>query len=350
MARAEWRTLLWGGLLALLQASDPRGLAQVSPELQQFFQRDAALSQDEIHAINQGQAIAKEMPSRKPDEVFLLGAIYVRASPESYLKFATDFERMRTLPGTLAFGTFSEPPKLADVRGFAFDDDDLSAIKNCRPGNCLIQMPGTAMAELQQSIDWSSPAAGERVNGLLRRAVVERLLTYQREGNLALGTYDDKKHSTDVAAQFAYMLSYSKALPAYLPEFYNYLLAYPNAKPANVDDAFYWARVKFGLKPTLRVVHMLVRHGADKESVAYAIAQKQLYASHYFETALDLSFCIRPKNPQERGFYLVMALASEQKGLSGFKGSVVRDAAVGRSLDRLKNSLVFIKNQLERRR
>jgi len=30
-----------------------------------------------------------------------------------------------------------------------------------------------------------------------------------------------------------------------------------------------------------------------KHEIAYAIAEKQLYSSHYFETALDLSFCIR---------------------------------------------------------
>jgi hypothetical protein len=41
-----------------------------------------------------------------------------------------------------------------------------------------------------------------------------------------------------VPQQFAYMLSYDKALPERLPDFYHYLLAYPNAKPANVEDTF----------------------------------------------------------------------------------------------------------------
>jgi hypothetical protein len=39
--------------------------------------------------------------------------------------------------------------------------------------------------------------------------------------------------------QFAYMLSYSKVLTERLPDFYQYLLAYPNATPANVEDKFY---------------------------------------------------------------------------------------------------------------
>jgi hypothetical protein len=33
--------------------------------------------------------------------------------------------------------------------------------------------------------------------------------------------------------------------------------------------------------------------GEAGSDLAYAIAEKQLYASHYFQTALDLTFCIR---------------------------------------------------------
>jgi hypothetical protein len=40
--------------------------------------------------------------------------------------------------------------------------------------------------------------------------------------------YNDKRDPTDVARQFEFMLSYSEALPARLPQFYNYLLRYPN--------------------------------------------------------------------------------------------------------------------------
>jgi len=88
------------------------------------------------------------------------------------------------------------------------------------------------------------------------------------------------------------MLSYSRALPKYLPDFYEYLLTYPTGKPAEVEDTFYWAKVKFGLKPTLRVVHVLTMHGKTPAEPSYTIAEKQLYSSHYFETALDLTFCV----------------------------------------------------------
>jgi hypothetical protein len=318
-----------------------------SPDLKTFFQQDIGLSPDQIAAIRSGQAVAKVLPSRTPAEVFLFGAIYIHAAPASYVKFAHDFDRLRKLPGYLALGVFSNPPQPSDLKDFSFDSDDIKGLKNCKPSDCVIQLPATSMEEFQKSIDWSAADVDEQVNQRLQKAALQRLLAYQREGNQVLGTYNDKRDPTEVPKQFAYMLSYSKALPERLPDFYHYLLAYPNARPANVDDTFYWARVKFGLKPTLRVVQVVTMRGEPSDPVAYAIAEKQLYSSHYFETALDLSFCIRDTDDPKPGFYLIMAMGSEQAGLTGVKGSVVRKVAVGRSASNLQNALTTIRIALE---
>jgi len=107
--------------------------------------------------------------------------------------------------------------------------------------------------------------------------------------------------------------------------------------------------VKFGLKPTLRVVQIVTMRGDPAGQVAYAVAEKPLYSSHYFETALDLSFCVRGDNDSKQpGFYLIMALGSEQAGLTGPKRSIVRKVAVGRSVSNFQNALTNIKNTLER--
>jgi len=335
-------------LLVLIAAAALPGSSQLNPDLQTFFQQDLGLSQDQIASIRSGQPVAKTMPSRTPAEVFLVGAIYIHATPESYLQFARDFERLRKLPNYLALGVFSNPPQLSDLKGFSLDSDEIKALQKCTPGDCELQMPASSIEEFQQSVDWSATDVNAQVNRLLQKTALQRMLAYQREGNQALGVYNDKRNPTEVPQQFAYMLSYSKALPERLPDFYQYLLAYPNGKPANVEDTFYWARVKFGLKPTLRVVQVVTMRGSPADQVAYAIAEKQLYSSHYFETALDLSFCVRGNDdPKQPGFYLIMAMGSEQAGLTGLKGSIVRKAAVGRSVSNLRDALATIRNTLE---
>jgi len=334
-------------LLAVVSITSAPCWSQSRLDLEAFFRQNIGLTADEITAIREGQAVTKNLPPRTPAEVFLFGAAYVQAAPESYVQYVRDLERLRKLPEYLALGVTHTPPRLADWKGLSLDSDDIRALGKCKPGDCLIQLPASSIGELHRTIDWSAPDVNERVNQLLQKTAPQFLQAYQRDGNQVLGVYNDKRDPIEVGLQFAYMLSYAKALPERLPDLYNYLLSYPDKKPANVDDAFYWAKVKFGLKPTLRIVHVVTMRGNPGEHLAYAVAEKQLYASHYFETALDLSFCIRGEDPQRPGFYLVTTMGSEQAGLTGPKGSIVRKAAVGRSLSNLRDALTKVRTTLE---
>jgi hypothetical protein len=57
--------------------------------------------------------------------------------------------------------------------------------------------------------------------------------------------------------------------------------------------------------------------GGSASEVAYAIAEKRLYSSHYLETALDLTSCDRDTyDPKRPGFYLIKAMGSKQAGLT----------------------------------
>jgi len=322
--------------------------SQTSSELNTYFQQNVGLSQDQVAAIRGGQAVAKVAKSRIPDEIFIFGAVYVKAPPERYLKLAYDFDRLRQIPGYEAIEKFSNPPQLSDLKGYDYDSEDIKALKKCEPDDCELQVPASSLERLQKSVDLSAPDAEEKVNQYLHGIVIERLLAYQKEGNQALGVYNDKKNPTKVSEQFKYMLSYSQLLPKIIPDMYNYLLNYPKAKPANVEDMFYWDKVKFGLKPTLRVVQVVGMQGNNPHEPTYTIAEKQLYASHYFETALDLTFCVSGDDPKQSGFYLIKFMGSEQAGLTGFKGSIVRKVAVGRSASSLEKSLMAIKDTLEK--
>jgi len=301
----------------LIVGSAAFAISQTAPEVQTYF-KDIGLSEDQITAIRNGQPVAKTLDSRTPAEIFVFGAVYVNAAPESYLKFANDFDRLRKLPEYLALEEFSIPPQSSDLKGFTFDSDDLKGLKSCKPSNCQIQLPASTIEQLHQSIDWSASDADEQVSQFVQKLALQRLITYQKDGNQILGAvYNDKNEPTNVSEQFKYMLSHGSTLSKRLPEFYNYLLAYPDSRPANVENTFYWDKVKFGLKPTLRIVHVVTMHGKTAQEPAVAIAEKQLYSSHYFETALDLTFCIGVSENPQPGFYLIKVMGSEQAGLTG---------------------------------
>jgi len=335
-------------LLALMLAAVAPGFSDPDLDLHTFFRQDIGLSEDDIAAIRSGKPVAKALTSRAPAEVFLFAAVYVNATPEAYYRFARDVNQMRKIPYTMGLQVLSNPPQLSDFKTFSFDDDDVQALKSCQPGDCAIQLPANTIQELQRSINWSASDVDAQVNQFLQKTALAHVLAYQRGGNQVLGVYNDKPDPTEVAQQFAYMLSYVKIFPERLPTFYHYLLSYPNAKPANVDNMFYWSKVEFGMKPTLRIVQDVSMRGKPSDDIAYAFAEKQLYSSHYFETALDMSFCVRgSKDPAHPGFYLIVAMGSEQAGLTGVKGTIIRHVAVGRSVSNLEEQLGEIKGTLE---
>ena len=95
-------------------------------------------------------------------------------------------------------------------------------------------------------------------------------------------------------------------------------------------------------------MQQLTYRGGSPVDPTYAVALKQLYASHYFQTALDLTVCKRDAGrSNERGFYLITVKASQQAGLTGLKGSIVRKVAVGKTRSALEDTLTAIKQKLE---
>jgi hypothetical protein len=335
-------------MVVLIAATVAPCWSQGDSDLQTFFKKYVGLSQDEIEDIQHGRTIAKVAESPTPDEVLIFGAVYIEATPESYLKLAGDIDELRKMPSFVAIQKFSDPPKLSDLNGFALEQGDIQALKACKPGHCEVQLPAESMEQVQRSVDWSAPDVTAQVNRLARQMALELLLTYMRGGNYSLGAYRDKKRPTEVAETFESLLSQAKALPVYLPDLDRYLLEYPELKLENAESQFYWEKVNFGLKPTLRIVHAIVYRGAEPSEPAYAVALKQIYSSHYFQTALDLTFCVRDtERPNQRGFYLITLKGSQQAGLTGFKGGIVRNVAVGKTRSSLERALARIKERLE---
>jgi len=337
---ALFALLLWpcGGSGAAEDAAEPR----------KFFHEFVGLNDDQIREIHEGKAVAKILDSPTADQVFVFGSVYINSTPERYLKFASDLDALRKLPSYLALRKFSDPPQLSDLAGFTMDEEDFKQLKNCKPGHCEVQLPSEAMEEFQRSVNWDAPDANDQADRLAQQMALQALLHYQQGGNSALGTYRDKNHPAAVAETFASLLSRSKALPVYLPQLREYLLNYPKTDSSQIESQFYWEKVNFGLKPTIRIVQAVLFRGVSPTDPEYAVAVKQLYASHYFESALDLTVCVRDRqktNPS--GFYLITLKGSQQAGLTGFKGGIVRKVAVDKTRSSLEKAMASIKQKLE---
>jgi hypothetical protein len=345
------KTILRAALLTLVLFPLGEGRSQVkdnAAEPNRFYRDFVGLTDEQIREIHEGKAIAKILDSPTADQVFVFGSVYIRSTPERYLTFASDLDELHKLPSYLAIQQFSSPPQLTDLEGFTIDSEDFKELKDCKPGHCKFQLPAERMDEFQRSIDWSAPDAADQVNRLAQKMALQALLDYRQGGNVALGAYRDKSHPAAVAETFASLVERTKGLPVYLPELRDYLLNYPKTDSSNIESHFYWERVNFGLKPTFRMVQAVVYHGKSSTEPVYAVALKQLYASHYFETALDLTVCVKDLQASDHpGFYLITMKGSQQAGLTGLKGGIVRKVAVDKTRSSLEKALASIKQKLE---
>src|SRR5258708_2157033 len=167
--------------------------------------------------------------------------------------------------------------------------------------------------------------------------------------SLNLQTFSqDKEKPARVAEQFQTMIDRASELPNVLPELRRYLLKYPKAELTGADSFFYWEKVAFAMKPTIRVNHAVIYRGRTQGRDFAVVAIKQLYATHYFHTALDMSVCGDDGSAAApRGFYLLTLKGSQQEGLTGVKGSMLRKIVVDKTRSSLESALASIKRTVE---
>jgi hypothetical protein len=306
-----------------------------------------ALAPEEIVAIDAGRPVAKVLSWGTPSEVYVFGAVHVDAPLDVYIKNVRDVARLSAAPGYLGAGEFHDEPVAADLTAVVLDADDVNALKDCKDGSCDVQLPVAAIEAFRDRIDWSRSDVDAQVNRLARPMLLRLLEAYRRGGNRALGEYRDKKNPARIADQFETMLQRATVLPDVLPELRQYLVDYPSAALPGADSYFYWEKVDFGLKPTIRLNHAVIYRGRAQGRDFATVAIKQLYATHYFHTALDVSACVTDGTAGRPGFYLLTVKGSHQEGLTGVRGSLLRKVVVGKTRDSLERALAAIKRTVE---
>jgi len=120
-------------------------VGQAGREPYTFFKESIGLQDDQIAVIQSGKPVTKVISSKTPSEIAVFGAIYINASPEEYLKAAQNVDALRKSANYLGVRRFSSPPRLSDLEGFALDEDDIKDLKECKPGNCDLQLPSESI-------------------------------------------------------------------------------------------------------------------------------------------------------------------------------------------------------------
>jgi hypothetical protein len=337
------------GLAAVLAplarpAAQPRGF--VDRLLRERMQFSAA----DVRALESGVAVTRSLETPVRQEIAHFGVVYVNAPASRFLERFRDIERFEKGPGVPQLGRFSDIPNADDAAALTLHADDIEALSACRPAHCDVKLTAAAITRFRTEMDWRSPNAARRATEITREMMAELVRAYQANGNAALGHYADGGEPLAVADQFRALLASVEQLPAPVPALFAYLADYPKGRPPGAEDIFYWTVVNFGLKPTIRVNHVVIypMPEAAPYGLSHAIAIKQLYASHYFHTTLELRFLVDDDRPGREGFYLLSITRARTDGMTGLRGLVLRPIVSRRSRDAVRGYLEYVKRQVER--
>jgi len=309
-------------------------------------------SPSDLGRAEAGKAVAKIVPTGRPDDVRMAGVVLVHVSSADFIRAFRDIEHFEIGKEVRRTGRFSSPPAESDFVGYHLPDLTRADLAACRPGNCAYKFSAQEMEDLQTKVDWSAPAASERAEEMIHKMLIARLLDYQQRGDAALDVYYDTRAPYSVAQGLHSLMGAETRLWSTFPDLLRYAENYPKDKPPNTDDFFYWQEAAFGLRHVERVQHVIIQK-VPRPSVDphYAIISKMLFATHYFRAAIQFNYVYPVRTSAgEPAVYFVAAQRSYVDGLTGAKGAIVRHIADSRSPARLEANLDLARQQLERAR
>jgi len=335
--------------LALLSAAVALTLVQTRSaapgfpaDLEAYFAKYVKMDANARAQLLAGTPVTKMLESDPSKEVAVFGAVWVNAPVERYLAAVRDIEHFESGGAFRVTKKLSTPPRIEDFARLSLPDEDIKDLRSCRVSQCDVKLGATAIDRMRRDIDWTAADAREQANRLARQIAFEYATEYLQGGNAELAVYRDADRPTFVAKEFEELVSHLPELSDFVPKVRQYLLGYPHATLPNSESFLYWQDADFGLKPTIRISHLVM---AQDESGAI-VASKMLYATHYFWTALELRVLVR--DPQRGpGFWFVTESRSRSDGLSGFVGRVIRGKVRGEAEKGTAAQLRVTKTRLE---
>jgi hypothetical protein len=313
------------------------------PRLGAYLRNHVRLTDVELTSLAAGAPVTKLLDADPATEVAVFGAVWVAAPAQLYVDAVKDIESFERGGSFRVTKKISEPARLEDFAALELPDDDVDDLRTCRPGDCELKVSQESIDRLRKEVNWSKPSARTDLERLFRQVAVDYVNAYREGGNARLAVYRDAARPTFVAVEFESLVNRMPELTNYLPELRRYLLEYPKYSLPASTSFVYWQEASFGLKPTIRINHVVIADGEE----GIAVASKQLYASHYFWTALELRVLV-PDPSRGQGFWFVTVNRSRSDGLGGFVGRMIRGKVRGEATSGMQAVLKVTKTNLER--
>jgi hypothetical protein len=303
---------------------------------------------DDRRQLDRGESIARILQGQD-GQVAVFAAVAVDIDADRLVAWMRRIEDLKRSSYVLAIGRFSDPPRLEDLAGLALDDDELSAIRRCQPGDCALKLAGAEMSELRRTADEAQSAWKPTLQRAFRELILRRVTAYIARGQSALPVYQNEERPVRSAARLTALVGQLAFLNERLPDFAGYLADYPRRRPPSVESFLYWSKERLGSKASVGVTHVSILRPAAAVGAPIGpevvVAGEQIFTTRYVNASVGMTTLIGDEHGHRH--YVTYLNRSDVSVLGGPFGGIVRWIVQRRVKAEAGDVLLGLKQRLE---
>lgn len=299
---------------------------------------------DDVRRVRTGGVVSRSLSTRDGREVATAGIVRVNVAPEEFVRRLTDIAGFKQAEAVLQIGTFSSPPHVSDLAGLTLDPADVRSLRNCRVGECGMQLPASIIEPLQREVNWNDASAAQQATEIVRAGLVRYVREYLTTGGQEGMAYADQSRPVDVVAEFRDLANSDRYVLPMFPDLHRYLLN-PTIPDPRLSNVIYWSKERVARRAVVSVTHLVIVPRPSTSSVAYVAGSKQLYGSHYFESSLGLTIVMREVS-HPTSSYVAYVNRSRVDAFGGLFGGITRPIVRSRARGALADFLERLQQRL----
>ncbi|KAL7447466.1 hypothetical protein ACHAXM_010783 [Skeletonema potamos] len=163
---------------------------------------------------------------------------------------------------------------LEDFAGVKLSPNEAAMDKlysNAAPGSDL----NLSQEEIEIFKKLGKNATHEQIENTLKQILLDRFRAYKKNGLAGIKPYARAKKEFSAGEELKNQILHGPILKKRAPVFHNYALDYPNNKPEEAEESFFWVNSIIDDKPTIALVHRV----GMPHSGGYVYMERHFYIS-----------------------------------------------------------------------
>lgn len=286
-ARCAWMLVICAGIVSPGAAGSPR------PPGSQLSVREALLGLAELRDGDRPRLLLGEVLSRSVDsdvghETASIHVTRIAVPPAFAVELYPSADMAIETASALEGGSLDGVDRAENLRDLTIADYDLRELAGCSPRRCKVKLPRQWIHRFRREVGWGDDSARTGAERLYRRLLADYAARYRTGGNGALLHYEDKSEPVSVAEQLDGIVASAGPLCAIRPGLCGYLRD-PGSGGEAWTTSLRWQTEDVGVRRAVTTLVEQIRV-RDDGSPELLVVTKQLYANHYYEGALGVTW------------------------------------------------------------